>query len=149
MRQRILPTTPLRRLISESLVRSATTIAADVISGRRTAVAELAATLAVHASTHARLNALTQPRPEAAEREAAALDRRLAETSGGKTALPLAGVPISVKECFPVAGLRTTLGIPARADATDAADAWLVTRVRDAGGIIVGKVHAHQAMFLH
>jgi len=138
-------------------VRSATTIAADVISGRRTAGEEVAATLAVHTATHARLNALVQARSEAAAREAAALDLRLvSEPDGimaaglrGMPSLPLAGVPLSVKECFAVAGLRTTLGIPARVDAVDDTDAWLVTRLRDAGGIIIGKGNVPQAMFLH
>jgi fatty acid amide hydrolase len=130
-------------------VRSATTIAADVSSGRRTASEELALALAAHASSHARLNALIQPRPEAAAREAAVLDQRLADEPAGVTNLPLAGVPLSVKECFAVAGLRTTLGIPARSTAYDDTDAWLVTRLRQAGGIIVGKANVPQAMFLH
>ena len=130
-------------------MRSALAIVDDVASGRSRAVDEVARALTVHASTHARLNALIQPRAEAAAREAAVIDRRLAEDPAARSALPLAGVPLSVKECFPVAGLRTTLGIPARYDVVDTADAWLVARLAQAGGIVVGKANVPQAMFLH
>jgi len=129
--------------------RSATSIAADVNAGRRRACEELAAALAAHASTHARLNALIQPRPAGAADDAAAVDRRLADGPAATAALPLAGVPLTVKECFPVAGQRTTLGIPARSGMEDDADAWLVARLREAGGILIGKANVPQAMVLH
>lgn len=88
-----------------------------------------------------RLNALVQPRWKAAVEEArgiAAGDSR-----------PLAGVPVSVKECFPVAGLQTTLGIPARLGCVDAADCDLLVRLRAAGGLCIGKANVPQAMYLH
>jgi fatty acid amide hydrolase len=128
---------------------TASAIAHDVATGRRRAVDEIARTFAVHASTHERLNALIQTRPEAATGEATAIDRQIAENPAAGAALPLAGVPVSVKECFPVIGLRTTLGIPVRKDAADTTDAWLVTRLTRAGGIVVGKGNVPQAMFLH
>jgi fatty acid amide hydrolase len=116
-------------------------IAAEVASGRRRAVDVLASHLARHQATHARLNALVQPRHAAAAAEAAALD-----------AAPrglLAGVPVSVKDCFPVRGLATSLGIPGRLAETDREDATLVVRLRDAGAVIVGKANVPQAMYLH
>jgi len=112
-------------------------IAAAVAAGRLSAAAVFAAHLARHEATHPDLNALVQPRHAEAGREAAAA------RSG-----PLAGVPVSVKECFPVRGLRTTLGVPGRTDA-DAADAEIVSRLRAAGAIIVGKANVPQAMYLH
>jgi fatty acid amide hydrolase len=96
-----------------------------------------------HRSTHATLNALVQPRLEAAGDEV-----RLLATGrlvGGR----LAGVPVSVKECFPVRGLRTTLGIAARSEHIDDHDAAIVQRLRSAGAIIVGKANVPQAMYLH
>ena len=98
----------------------------------------LAAHVARHAATHPLLNALVQPRPDEAAREAAL------ELSG-----LLAGVTVSVKECFPVRGLRTTLGIPGRGVVADLADADIVSRLRAAGAIVVGKANVPQAMYLH
>jgi fatty acid amide hydrolase len=99
----------------------------------------IAACVARHRETHAAINALVQPRFEQAAAEAAR-----ASAAG-----PLAGVPVSVKECFPVAGLRTTLGIDSRRHAVDTADAELVARLKAAGAIVVGKANVPQAMFLH
>lgn len=120
---------------------TAVEIAAAVAARRLSAGDVLEACMKRHAETHARLNALVQPRFDAAAAEAAAIDAR---PDG-----PLAGVPVSVKECFPVAGLRTTVGIPVRRDAVDAADAPIVSRLRQAGAVIVGKANVPQAMFLH
>jgi len=117
---------------------SATAIAAAVAAGQRAAADVLAVHIARHQASHARLNALVQPRHDAAAREAAAGPRG-----------PLAAVPLSVKECFAVQGLRTTLGIPGFDTAADAADAEIVTRLRDAGAIVVGKANVPQAMYLH
>lgn len=116
---------------------SAAAIAAAVAVGRSTAADVLADHVARHRATHERLNALVQPRHAAAAGELAGLAGR-----------PLGGVPVSVKECFPVCGLRTTLGIPGR-DARDTHDAEIVARLRAAGAVIVGKANVPQAMWLH
>ncbi|NCX97488.1 MAG: hypothetical protein EBX35_02610 [Planctomycetia bacterium] len=119
----------------------AAAIAAAVGSGRLRAVEVHAAAWRRHEATHASLTALVQPRFAESAGEAAAVDDR----PGG----PLAGVPVSVKECFPVRGLRTPLGIRARAALVDASDAVLVTRLREAGAVIVAKANVPQAMYLH
>jgi fatty acid amide hydrolase len=116
-------------------------IAAEVAAGRARAVDVHAAARARHEATHARLNALVQPRFAESAAEAAAIDERPAG--------PLAGVPVSVKECFPVRGLRTPLGIRSRSQPIDAADAEIVARLRGAGAVIVGKANVPQAMYLH
>lgn len=120
---------------------TAAAIAAAVVQRRLTAADALAACVARHRETHEVLNALVQPDFAAAGAEAAAVD---AHPAG-----PLAGVPVSVKECFAVRGLRTTLGIPGRRDAIDDSDAGIVVRLRRAGAVIVGKANVPQAMFLH
>ncbi len=117
---------------------AAVVIAADVTAGRRSAADVVRDHVARHAAAHHELNALVQPRHEAALMEAAGIDRGL-----------LAGVPVSVKECFPVRGLRTTLGVPGLGAVPDSHDADVVTRLRAAGGIIVGKSNVPQAMYLH
>lgn len=124
---------------------TAVDIARAVASGACRPTDPLAAHLARHRATHASLNALIQPRHEAARREAERLDAVSREAASPA----LAAVPVSVKECFGVAGLVTTLGIPARRQAADVTDAPLVARLRQAGAVVVGKANVPQAMYLH
>ena len=118
-------------------MQSVADIRAAVLAGRVASAAPLGAAEARHRATHARLNALVQERFAAAAGE------------GAVATGPLAGVPVSIKECFAVAGLRTTLGIVGRRAVIDAADAPLVARLRAAGAIVIGKANVPQAMFLH
>jgi len=58
------------------------------------------------------------------------------------TALPpLFGVPMTVKESFDIAGLPTTWGNEAFKDNIATADALAVTRLKDAGAVILGKTN--------
>jgi Asp-tRNA(Asn)/Glu-tRNA(Gln) amidotransferase A subunit family amidase len=94
---------------------------------------------------------LVQPCHAAAVGEADRIDRIMrsgTDHEGGQSHM-LAGVPFSVKECFPVRGLVTTLGIPSRRHCLDAADALLVERMRMAGAIVVGKANVPQALYLY
>ncbi|MCW1822295.1 MULTISPECIES: amidase [Mycolicibacterium] len=52
---------------------------------------------------------------------------------------PLHGVPVGVKDIIDVAGLPTRCGSPLRSDAAALQDAWIVSRLREAGAIILGK----------
>ena len=54
---------------------------------------------------------------------------------------PLLGIPLTVKEAYNVAGLPTTWGIPAQKDFRPAEDALSIARVKDAGGVILGKTN--------
>ena len=54
---------------------------------------------------------------------------------------PLLGIPMTVKESFNVAGLPTTWGIPAQKDFRPKEDALAIRRVKDAGGIVLGKTN--------
>jgi len=125
---------------------SAVSIAEGVAAGEVRPTMILAEHVARHGETHAALNALVQPRHAAALVEAERLESRL---RAGEQVGPLAGVPVSVKECFAVAGLVTSLGIPSRLRAIDVADAPIVSCLRAAGAIIVGKGNVPQAMYLH
>jgi fatty acid amide hydrolase len=120
----------------------ATAIATEVAAGRLRAVEVHAAAWIRHEAAHPRLNALVQPRFAESVAEAAAVDRQ--QPRGA-----LAGVPVSIKECFPVCGLRMPLGIRRRSAAIDGADAEIVTRLRTAGAVIVAKANVPQAMYLH
>ena len=54
---------------------------------------------------------------------------------------PLLGIPMTVKESYNIAGLPTTWGIPAQKDFKPAEDALSISRVKDAGGVILGKTN--------
>ncbi len=58
---------------------------------------------------------------------------------------PLWGLPISVKDCFDLAGSPTTCGVRFYRDHNGIAarDSWLVERLRHIGAVIVGKTHLH------
>jgi Asp-tRNA(Asn)/Glu-tRNA(Gln) amidotransferase A subunit family amidase len=55
------------------------------------------------------------------------------------------GLPISVKDCFDLAGSSTTCGVRFYRDLNGIAshDSWLVERLRAAGAVITGKTHLH------
>jgi aspartyl-tRNA(Asn)/glutamyl-tRNA(Gln) amidotransferase subunit A len=62
--------------------------------------------------------------------------------ANGLAPSPLAGVPISVKDLFDVAGKPTTAGSPLRTQAPPApADAPVVARLRASGAVIVGRTN--------
>ncbi|MEV5717094.1 amidase [Amycolatopsis mediterranei] len=54
---------------------------------------------------------------------------------------PLLGIPVTVKECYDVAGLPTTWGMPPHRDYRPAEDAVQVSRLKAAGAVILGKTN--------
>lgn len=54
---------------------------------------------------------------------------------------PLLGIPLTVKESYNIAGLPTTWGNPAQKDFVPPEDALSIARVKDAGGVILGKTN--------
>ncbi|MEV4441565.1 amidase [Streptomyces sp. NPDC049577] len=88
------------------------------------------------AETQPTLNAFRRVRAEAALREAAEADRRLA---AGERA-PLLGVPVAVKDDMDVAGEPTAFGC-AGDFPPKIADSEAVRRLRAAGAIVVGKTN--------
>jgi len=84
---------------------------------------------ALHAVITANPYALDQARDSDAVRTA----------SGPRS--PLEGVPILVKDNVEVAGMPTTAGSPALLDGGQDRDAFIVSRLREAGAIIVGKAN--------
>ncbi len=83
--------------------------------------------------------------PAAARAAAAAAD---AAQRAGVTLPPLAGLPVSIKDLYDVAGETTLAGSIARGDAPPAsADAPAVRRLRAAGAAIVGKTSMTEFAF--
>ena len=69
--------------------------------------------------------------------EAQASDEALAS---GAAARPLEGIPVLIKDNIAVRGMPATAGSPALAGA-EQGDAWLVTGLREAGAVILGKAN--------
>jgi amidase len=84
------------------------------------------------------LNAIVTLDAEGALRQAKAADEMLQR---GETVGPLHGVPITIKDSFETAGMRTVSGFPPFANRIPAEDAPPVARLRKAGAIILGKTN--------
>lgn len=109
-------------------------IADDVRSGRRTPREVVAEHLA-HIERHdPRLDAFTVVRADAALAEA---DELVARSDLGE--LPLAGVPVAIKDQVDVAGELTRNGSLAVTPAPATTDSIYVERLRAAGAVVVGK----------
>ncbi len=119
---------------SETAARTAVETAAAVRSGSTTAVAEAQAALARIAALDSALGAFQIVRAEKALAEAAAVDARVAAGEH----LPLAGVPIAIKDNIPVEGEPMREGSAATSAEPRVADHEVVTRLRAAGAVIVG-----------
>jgi amidase len=115
---------------------TALALAAAVRAGRLTPRDAVAASLARIDALDPRVGAFRVVRAAQALAEADALAERadLGE-------LPLAGVPLAVKDNLPVRGESTRIGSAATSTAPAAADHETVARLRAAGAIVVGLTH--------
>lgn len=118
-----------------SLQISALCIAEGVRTGRLEARSVVGAHIRRIEEANPAINALVADRFEAALSEAAAVDALPAHE---RAALPLAGVPFSVKEMVAAGGMPATFGCRNRAGILARADATVVARARAAGAILLG-----------
>ena len=115
---------------------SASAISADVRAGRAHPRVAVEASLAAIAARDAAIGAFIVVRDERARAEAAAL------ANGDDVAhLPLAGVPVAIKDNVDVAGEPTRHGSRACSGELATHDHPAVARLRAAGAIVVGKTH--------
>jgi amidase len=119
-----------------ALGASAVAIATAVAARETSAALVIQATLGRVEQFNGALNAIVTVNPTALD-DAREIDARVA---AGET-LPLAGVPVGIKDVTPVAGLRTTYGSPFYTQHVPYEDALVVTRLRAAGAVIVGKTN--------
>ncbi len=63
------------------------------------------------------------------------------EITAGRYRGPLHGVPVAVKDQFDTAGIRTTYGSALEWDNVPTRDAVVVTRLKEAGAILLGKLN--------
>ena len=119
--------------------RTAAAIATDVADGRLRAADVVADTLSRIEQIDPLLNAFTAITAERARARAVAID---ADVAAGHAVGPLAGVPFAVKNLIDIAGLPTLAGSKINRDRPPAhADATLVSRLEDAGAILVGALN--------
>jgi amidase len=90
------------------------------------------------------INAVVTLDAEQARARARAADHAL---DRGRSWGPLHGVPVTVKDQFATAGLRTTYGLPHFADFVPDQDATLVARLRRAGAVLMGKTNLPTAAY--
>jgi len=156
------------------LLWSATEIARRIAKREISAVEVTRAFIQRIQAVNPRLNAVVLPRFDEALAEAAAVDQALsrgmafqamktvertcgqdAHATGGQAgsatqSRPLLGVPITLKECFHLAGTPSTIGLTnAEHRRTIEADGILVQRLRRAGAIVLGKTNVPQLMIWH
>jgi amidase len=111
----------------------ATEIAAAVRDGSLSAGAAVRESLGRIKDRDAELGAFVRVREEAALAEAEAVDAR-----ADRAQLPLAGVPMAIKDNVPVAGEPMRLASLATPDVPQQADHPVVARLRAAGAVVVG-----------
>lgn len=118
--------------------RTAVQMLAGFADGSLTPSALLEACLTRISETNPKINALTAFDTERAVTEAAASTRRW---QAGKPSGILDGLPIGVKDLQDTNGLLTTYGSVRMRNHVPAADAPLVARLRQAGGIVLAKTN--------
>lgn len=118
---------------------TASALARAIRNGRRTSREITEAHLERIAHLNEPINALVVVDREGALKAARAADRGVAK--GGAKLGPLHGVPITIKEAFDIAGMRTTSSHPPLKDNVASADATIVARLKAAGAVILGKTN--------
>ncbi len=97
--------------------------------------------LAAIEAHNTRTNAFTRVDADAARSRARDLDAELAR---GVDRGPLHGIPVSLKDIIDVSGEVTSAGSHVLDDRVAPADALIVTRLRDAGVVFIGRANLHE-----
>lgn len=125
----------------DTLFLSATEIAAQIKTGALSASDVVEAHIQRIEQVNPCLNAVVFPMFDQARQEAKAAD---AAQHRGEMLGPLHGVPITIKEALLVKGTPTTFGLPNQHMHRAEKDGPLVSRLRQAGAIILGKTNVSQ-----
>ena len=94
-------------------------------------------------AVNGKLNAVTVDLSESARKAAADIDKALAR---GEKLPPLAGLPVTIKECFDLAGTASTFGLTTRRGEIESKDDPYVAALRAAGAIPIAKTNVPQLM---
>jgi aspartyl-tRNA(Asn)/glutamyl-tRNA(Gln) amidotransferase subunit A len=120
------------------------TLGRDLRSGATTAAAIAQSCLANIDRSNGALNAFILTMADEARRQARQADEELAS---GRDRGPLHGMPISLKDLLDVEGTRTTAASLVREHHVAAGTAVVVSRLREAGAVIIGKTNLHEFAF--
>jgi aspartyl-tRNA(Asn)/glutamyl-tRNA(Gln) amidotransferase subunit A len=116
--------------------------AAQLIERRRLSPVELTnALLARIEALDPQLNAFLLPTPEKAREQAKAAER---EIMAGNYRGPLHGIPFGLKDIYATAGIRTTSHSKICENLIPTGDATTVTKLYQAGGVLLGKLATHE-----
>lgn len=118
-------------------------IATSVRQGQQSAWEVAAASLARAERLQGRYRSFITLTPELARRQAAEVQSRLKKGES----LPLAGVPFAVKDLMHVNGYPTTCGSKVLRNHASQTDAQVVTRLVQAGAVLIGKLNMHEFAF--
>ena len=135
-----IPSTPRRQDLQNLSARE---IAARIAARELSSVAVVEHFVARLKSVNSKLNAVTADLSESARKAAKDVDKALAR---GEKLGPLAGVPVTIKECFDLAGTASTFGLPSRRDEIESKDDPYVAAWRAAGAIPIAKTNVPQLM---
>lgn len=124
--------------MSQAIFLSASQLAQAIRSRELSAVEVLGAHLDHIARHNPALNAIVTLDEERARQRAKEADAALAR---GEIWGPLHGVPVTIKDVFETAGLRTTSSFRHLANYIPRRDATVVARLRAAGAIVLGKTN--------
>src|SRR5262245_7404233 len=118
--------------------------ARKIRSNETTAVAVLDQCLERIKTENPRLNAFILVTADEARRQARRADEELA---AGDDRGPLHGVPISIKDLFDITDTPTTAASHVRDGHVASSDATVITRLRRAGAVLIGKTNLHEFAF--
>jgi fatty acid amide hydrolase len=122
---------------------SAQAIAARIAAGALSSADAVEHFVARLKAVNGKLNAVTADLSESARQIAANVDRARAR---GEKLGPLGGVPVTIKECFDLAGTASTFGLTTRRDEIESTDDPYVAALRAAGAIPIAKTNLPQLM---
>jgi amidase len=125
-------------IVMDLVFSSTIELAAAIRAGQVSATEVLEAHLAQIERHNPALNAIVVMDAEGARARAREAHEALAR---GEVWGPLHGVPFTLKDAHSTAGMRTTVGFPPLADYVPQEDSTVVARLREAGGILVGKTN--------
>ena len=91
--------------------------------------------------TDGKLRAYTTVCEESAVKLAEAAEAQL---RSGRDLGPMHGIPVSVKDLYETEGIRTTCGSKLLHDYVPKTDSTVVRRLKETGGIVVGKTNTHE-----
>ena len=125
-------------IMSDPIYFMSATALASAIASRDLSVTEvMTAFLRRIEEVNPKVNAIVTLCADEAIRQAAEMDK----ARSSQDAKPLYGLPIAIKDLVPTRGIRTTFGSPIYANFVPDFDELFVSRLKEAGAIVIGKTN--------